>query len=264
MEYLSCGVAINPVNGNDGRTLIHELCRRNDISLFNVVFECYQKTTSTTTASLRHPLVQVCDHYGRTPLHDVCASMNPSFEIVNVLFRHDPNLIFMADCNGILPLECIPNHTWSLWIQYLHEMLPVYLPTRDVVRDGPQSAPSLTLVASNSYPCRHPNMTILPTVASMVANGHISPQKAKQLARLHHHHHRRHQKWFSEKQQDDTTTTYGTEDDTSCSSIGEKEILTFLTKFHAEHQTIILDDICHVVQEIKLIEKNKAMNYIEI
>lgn len=238
MDFLSCGISSNPSTA-DGRTLIHELCLRNEVALFKVVLECYQKQTSSINCN---NLVQVCDIYGRTPLHYLCTSINPSLEIADIIFKLDSNLVFMADCDGKLPLECIPIDLWPQWIRFFHNMLPEYLPYRDLDHDGPQSLPSMTLVPPNTYPLSNPNLSVTPIMASIVSNGYITPSKAKQHAKPNN----------TMFDIEDYTTIVEDIDGSCCSeSIGENDIFTFLTAFHAENKTDLFlhygyDDFCNV------------------
>jgi Ankyrin repeat len=226
MEFLSCGVAINPATTN-GCTLLHEICQRNDVMLFNVILECFGKICTGINATNKNP-IQICDGNGRTPLHYVCSSINPSFEIVDKIWQLDPHLVFMADSNGILPLECIPQETWPQWIRFFNENLWGYYPYHDINQDGPPSVPPLTLVPPHTFSLPTPDLILPIAVATLVANGHMIPRKAITHA-------------IVRMRPEDHSIA---DDDGSCASLGEKDILSFLTTFHSENKKDIMLRSC--------------------
>jgi hypothetical protein len=92
-----------------GERYIHTAARRQDAEMLDfLVNECGASTG-------------VCCEAGRSPLHDLCFSMNPNFEAVRVLLRINPDLLRIADGRGFCPLNYIPRDTWGAWNDFLEE-----------------------------------------------------------------------------------------------------------------------------------------------
>mmetsp|Transcript_265 Transcript_265/g.417 ORF Transcript_265/g.417 Transcript_265/m.417 type:complete len:235 (-) Transcript_265:78-782(-) len=90
-----------------GESIIHMACRRGftDVVKFLLV---------EAGVSLR-----VIDDFGRTPLHDACWVPRPSFDLVDMLLNHEPELLLMSDKRGHTPLDYVRKEHWKDWREYL-------------------------------------------------------------------------------------------------------------------------------------------------
>lgn len=63
--------------------------------------------------------VKVRDDQGKTPLHDVCWSNKPNFELVRFIVNHSPELLFIADFRDFTALHYIPTACWQEWRDWI-------------------------------------------------------------------------------------------------------------------------------------------------
>jgi hypothetical protein len=59
--------------------------------------------------------VRVRDDYGHTPMHDVCWTCEPNFELFELNMTACPDLIFMSDRRGNTPLEYARREHWGAY-----------------------------------------------------------------------------------------------------------------------------------------------------
>lgn len=90
-----------------GETILHMACRRG-----------YLEVVAFLVLEARHTL-WVHDEQGKTPLHLACHNSKPLFELVDFVIRQDPDLLFIADFRGSMPLDYAPRNTWNDWIVFL-------------------------------------------------------------------------------------------------------------------------------------------------
>ena len=64
---------------------------------------------------------RVCDGYGRTPLHDACCANSPNLELVTVVLKSCPDLLFVADKRGVFPLKYVRNDYRADCCKFLEE-----------------------------------------------------------------------------------------------------------------------------------------------
>merc|ERR1712072_1441988 len=100
-ELMDCGLSFNPCN-RFGESIIHMVCRRGNFELLQYFV-------------MRGCCVQVCDDFGRTPLHDACWSSEPNFELVEFLLNIDLGLLRITDCRGATPLAYVKRENWDKW-----------------------------------------------------------------------------------------------------------------------------------------------------
>jgi len=96
-------------SNNFGESLLHMACRRGfaDVASFLI------KEAGVT--------VRVRDDYGRTPLHDACWTCEPNFELLELIMKACPDLLFMSDRRGNTPLEYARPEQWEAYNNFLNE-----------------------------------------------------------------------------------------------------------------------------------------------
>jgi hypothetical protein len=91
-----------------GESLLHLACRKGMTAVTRyLVHEA-------------HVPVQVCDDFGRSPLHDACWTPHPNFDLIALLVSKCPDLLYLQDKRGQTPLQYIRRHDWKAWNTYLH------------------------------------------------------------------------------------------------------------------------------------------------
>ena len=63
--------------------------------------------------------VNVCDEYGRTPLHDAFWTAEPNFDLISILIAKSPDLLLVKDLRGHTPLHYAPKQHWKTWVRFL-------------------------------------------------------------------------------------------------------------------------------------------------
>ena len=108
-DLLKQGKSFDACNRN-GETLLHLACRRADLE--TVSFLIHEAGVS---ASVR-------DDLGRTVLHDVCWRPEPSFELMDALFRIIPSSLLLAeDKRGDTPFDYVRPESREAWTRFLEE-----------------------------------------------------------------------------------------------------------------------------------------------
>merc|ERR1712232_1493670 len=68
------------------------------------------------------------DDFGRTPMHDAFWSSQPLLDIVQLLVKHDPDLLLISDTRGSSPLAYAPKDQWPIWCDFLQNNKDLILP----------------------------------------------------------------------------------------------------------------------------------------
>ena len=92
-----------------GESLLHIACRR---------------STSTIVSFLLNEVnvsPNIKDDYGRTPLHDACWRGMPEYDIVELLLKKEPKLLWCKDVRGYLPLNYARREHWKGWNGFLDD-----------------------------------------------------------------------------------------------------------------------------------------------
>ena len=63
--------------------------------------------------------VRVRDDQGKTPLHDVCWSNKPNFDLVRYIVDQSPELLFIADYRNFTALHYVPTSCWRDWCDWI-------------------------------------------------------------------------------------------------------------------------------------------------
>jgi len=93
-----------------GESLIHMACRRGDTELVAFLLD---------EAGVQ---VDVCDDFGRRPLHDALWTSKPSLELVALLLaRIPPSMLLAQDVRGHTPFHYARKAHWSIWVAFLRE-----------------------------------------------------------------------------------------------------------------------------------------------
>lgn len=89
-----------------GESVLHMACRRASLPCI----EFLVRAGASVGAS---------DDFGRTPLHDACWTINPSFELIEFLCDQDLTLLRVTDCRGSSPLAYARRESWAVWNAFL-------------------------------------------------------------------------------------------------------------------------------------------------
>ena len=161
-EHLKVGLHPNPCN-QFSESLLHNVCRRGDIEMVDVLL--------AHGASL-----QVCDDYGRTPLHDAFWAPRPCFDVVRRILDKDKGMIFLKDKRGSLPLSYVRKEDWTAWREWFDGTVDEYFPESQAQNFR---GPELADTAPNSISIAEPKTTGVPLdLVKMVAAGSMTPREA--------------------------------------------------------------------------------------
>lgn len=108
-----------------GESIVHMACRRESISVLRFLF-----VEANVSCKL------VCDS-GRTPLHDACWTSVPNFEVIRMLLKRCPDLLYITDKRGFTPMNYVRYSNWGSWCEFLasykiEELLPTVLWNRNL------------------------------------------------------------------------------------------------------------------------------------
>jgi Ankyrin repeats (3 copies) len=169
-DLLTSGLSPNPSNLY-GESLCHLVCR---LGKHHVLQTMLQSGTS----------LEICDDYGRTPLHDACWAGNPAFEVVDLIMtagREETHHLFnMVDNRGSTPLSYIRKEHWAQWMEFLQSKKDIYWPVVDKSK-GKKIPPVVARELPNSRPPKDPANALPTEIAMMVASGTMSPIEARQI-----------------------------------------------------------------------------------
>jgi hypothetical protein len=100
-----------------GESLLHLACRKGLLSVVEFLIN-----------EVGVPL-NVVDDMGRNPLHDAFWTIEPNFELVDVLVKQCPDLLLVSDKRGHTPFTYARRNHWSKWVTYLKERSNILAPT---------------------------------------------------------------------------------------------------------------------------------------
>ena len=121
--------------------------------------------------------VQICDDFGRTPLHDACWTSEPNFKIVQLLLDIDCRLLHIVDCRGAAPLAYVKRGNWAKWKQFFWSKVEIYWAHRDVSIVGEEPPPPLTTKLPNSRSLKENEDRLPVSLATDLAAGKITPDE---------------------------------------------------------------------------------------
>ena len=99
-----------------GESLLHLACRLGLVSV--VDFLVHEAGV---------PL-RVVDDMGRSPLHDAFWTREPNTELLDLILKACPDLLFVSDKQGHTPLSYARRNHWTKWVAYLKERRDILAP----------------------------------------------------------------------------------------------------------------------------------------
>ena len=165
-----------------GESIMHKVCRMGHAHVLRVFVEFGAELKTT-------------DEQGRTLLHDACWAPRPAFREFALLLQADPNMLFMADNRGACPFDYIPEDDYAVWIEFLERNVDRFWPEDATHRRTNRGKPG-------SRPISDPANALTVKLATMVANGRLTPREAMQL-----------------KQHEETVEDEGSEDESEDGSV---------------------------------------------
>ena len=93
-----------------GESLIHMACRRGDRDMVAFLLDD------------AHVTPDVCDDFGRRPLHDALWTSQPNVEVVRLLLQKvPPRMLLVEDVRGHTPFQYARREHWPIWVAFLRE-----------------------------------------------------------------------------------------------------------------------------------------------
>ena len=115
-KLLDCGLSPNPCN-SFGDAIVSLVCKRANASVFQVFLD--------------HGCdLQVCDSFGRTPLHHLAWAGEFSGVMASAILERDRIQVLMEDKQGKCPMECVRRDQWNAWIEFWKENADLILPNK--------------------------------------------------------------------------------------------------------------------------------------
>jgi hypothetical protein len=113
-------IAGRPLNCSNrfGESLMHLACRRSHLKV--VHFLVHEVGVPLTIA----------DDMGRSPLHDAFWTPKPNFELIDLIVTECPDLLYVSDKRGHLPLSYARQEHWSAWIEFLKQRSETVIPKK--------------------------------------------------------------------------------------------------------------------------------------
>jgi len=100
-----------------GESILHLACRRGFLDVVTFLIKEAKVT------------VRLCDDYGRTILHDAAWVCEPNFELISLILKECPDLLYMKDVRGHTPLSYSRRSQWADWNTFLKENLNLLVPS---------------------------------------------------------------------------------------------------------------------------------------
>ena len=165
-SMIGAGLSQNPCN-NFGTSIAHMVSRRGNAEMLQVLVD-------------HGATLQICDDYGRTPLHDACWAPNPSFDTVEIILKADERLTHIIDARGHVPLNYVRQEHWADFNTFLEDHKDTFWPVdRDALYK--KAHPPLTKENVDSRPLPNPANALSLELAKMVASGRLKPEEAVYL-----------------------------------------------------------------------------------
>ena len=101
-----------------GESILHLACRKGFAEVVDFLIN---------TAKVP---VWVKDDFGRTPLHDACWTIEPNFQLMDLLIDAAPDLLLISDARGHTPLSYVRREHWGVWAKYLDGKTTALKPTK--------------------------------------------------------------------------------------------------------------------------------------
>jgi hypothetical protein len=99
-------------------SLLHLACRRGYTDIVRYLLEDAKVN------------IHIRDDYHRTPVHDACWTIEPNFDLVDLLLRIAPEHFLLEDKRGFTPFDYIrPEHTGK-WLRFIWERKDLMRPLK--------------------------------------------------------------------------------------------------------------------------------------
>eukprot|EP00980_Cylindrotheca_fusiformis_P029148 scaffold22740_cov139-Cylindrotheca_fusiformis.AAC.2 len=99
-------------------SILHLVCRRG----YKFMLEYMLEETDVS------PCIQ--DDIGRTPLHELAWTDKPNFEMVKLILKRYPELLYIKDSRGFSPLSYVGGSNWGKWCGFLEENREILAPAK--------------------------------------------------------------------------------------------------------------------------------------
>lgn len=119
-KYHSEGKSLSICN-RFGESLLHLACRKQLVPVVDFL------------VNVAGVPAQVCDDYGRTPMHDACWTSEPNFEVVDLILEKCPDLLLIKDKRGHTPLFYARREHWAQWLRHLGRNISRILPRHELM-----------------------------------------------------------------------------------------------------------------------------------
>ena len=119
-NYHQQGKSLNICN-RFGESLLHLACRKQLVQVVDFLL------------NEANVPAQVCDDYGRTPMHDACWTPEPNFAVVDLILERCPDLLLVKDKRGHTPLFYARREHWGNWLRHLGRNISKALPRSDLM-----------------------------------------------------------------------------------------------------------------------------------
>ena len=96
-----------------GESILHMACRRGFVDI--VKFLVHEANVE----------VDIADDYGRTPMHDAFWACEPNYDLVDILVKVAPQLLFVTDKRNHTPLQYARRLHWADWNRFFKERKPI-------------------------------------------------------------------------------------------------------------------------------------------
>lgn len=90
-----------------GESLLHLACRKGFADVVDMLI-------NEAGVTLR-----VKDDFGRNPAHDACWTVEPNFQLMDLIVGSCPDLLLVKDVRGHTPLDYVRREHWPAWSEYL-------------------------------------------------------------------------------------------------------------------------------------------------
>jgi len=99
-----------------GESILHLACRRGFTGIVRFLLE-----DASISFNIR-------DDYGRTPFHDACWVSSTDFDLIDLLLKESPDLLFIKDKRGFSPLQYVTNSSYAEWSDFLNKRKDLIVP----------------------------------------------------------------------------------------------------------------------------------------
>ena len=163
-------ISLNPTNIY-GESMASLACRFGSIHTLQMMIREFRVNVSTA------------DSYGRTCLHEACWNARIHWPLVELLLDSDPQLLFVMDRNGRLPLDyCQSNpEITNGWIELIDRKKDEYWPIDS--QTNQMVPPHTRPMASSTFDCMDFDLESIEH-AKLVASGNMHPDQITKMFRL--------------------------------------------------------------------------------